>query len=161
MAQRSTRQRAAQPTSCEEHVCFRDTGDRWSRVYAYFGNIGLFCYDLEGKALWSTNWPVVKTRYGWAPPLRPCWMGTGFVVNDNEEKSFMEALDTKTGRRLWRMDRDEKSNWATPYVWQNELRTELIVPGTKRIRSYDRERQIALGTGRHVEHCNSYALFEI
>jgi outer membrane protein assembly factor BamB len=35
------------------------------------------------------------------------------------------------------VDRDEPSNWATPYVWQNELRTELITPGRKRVRSYD------------------------
>src|SRR5262249_11630665 len=35
------------------------------RVYAYFGNIGLFCYDLDGHPLWHTNWPTVKTRNGW------------------------------------------------------------------------------------------------
>src|SRR5205823_11123511 len=23
------------------------------RVYAYFGNVGLFCYDMEGQELWS------------------------------------------------------------------------------------------------------------
>src|ERR1043165_873350 len=27
------------------------------RVYAYFGNAGLFCYDLEGRRLWAPNWP--------------------------------------------------------------------------------------------------------
>src|SRR5262249_937274 len=43
------------------------------------------------------------------------------------------------GRELWEVARDEKSNWATPYVWKNEKRTELITPGTKRVRSYDRE----------------------
>ena len=51
--------------------------------------------------------------------------------------SFAVALDAKTGRQLWRVERDEKSNWATPYIWQNEQRTELITRGTKRVRSYD------------------------
>jgi outer membrane protein assembly factor BamB len=60
-----------------------------------------------------------------------------FVVNDNDEKSFAVALDAKTGRQLWRVERDEKSNWATPYIWQNDQRTELITCGTKRVRSYD------------------------
>ena len=23
------------------------------RVYAYFGNVGVFCYDLDGKPLWT------------------------------------------------------------------------------------------------------------
>ena len=47
------------------------------------------------------------------------------------------ALDAKTGRELWRVDRDEKSNWATPFVWDNGQRTELITPGSRAVRSYD------------------------
>lgn len=108
------------------------------RVFAYFGNVGLFCYDLVGKPLWFTNWPVVKTRAGWGAAASPALHRDRlFIVNDNDEKSFVVALDTKTGRELWRAERDEKSNWATPFVWQNEQRTELITCGTKRVRSYD------------------------
>jgi len=108
------------------------------RVYAYFGNVGLFCYDLDGKRLWSTNWPAVKTRNGWGSAASPVLeRGRIFIVNDNDEKSFAVALDAKTGRELWRVDRDEKSNWATPYIWQNAQRTELITPGTRKVRSYD------------------------
>ena len=108
------------------------------RVYAYFGNVGVFCYDMSGRKLWSTNWPAVKTRYGWGSAGSPVLHKDRlFIVNDNDDKSFAVALDAKTGRQLWHIDRDEKSNWATPYVWQNEQRTELIMPGTKRVRSYD------------------------
>jgi outer membrane protein assembly factor BamB len=108
------------------------------RVYAYFGNVGLFCYDVGGRPLWSTNWPAVKTRNGWGSAGSPVLhRDRVFVVNDNDNQSFVEALDAKTGRQLWRAERDEKSNWATPYVWANEQRTELITPGTKRVRSYD------------------------
>ena len=108
------------------------------RVYASFGNVGLFCYDLEGRKLWSTNWPPVKIRNGWGAAASPVIHdGRVFLVNDNDEQSFAVALDAKTGRQLWRVERDEKSNWSTPCVWQNELRTELITSGTKRVRSYD------------------------
>jgi outer membrane protein assembly factor BamB len=110
------------------------------RVYAYFGNVGLFCYDLEGRKLWSTNWPPVKTRNGWGSAASPLLHeGRLFIVNDNDEKSFAVALDPKTGRQLWRVERDEKSNWATPCIWRNAQRTELITSGTKRVRSYDLE----------------------
>ena len=108
------------------------------RVYAYFGNVGLFCYDFEGRKLWSTNWPPVKTRSGWGSAASPVLHdGRVFLVNDNEEKSFAVALDAKSGRQLWRVERDEKSNWATPHLWRNDQRTELITSGTKRVRSYD------------------------
>lgn len=108
------------------------------RIYAYFGNVGLFCYDLEGQKLWSTNWPAVKTRYGWGSAASPALHdGKVFIVNDNEDSSFVVALDAKSGRELWRKARDEKSNWATPYIWQNQKRVELVTPGTKKLRSYD------------------------
>lgn len=110
------------------------------RVYAYFGNVGLFCYDLEGKPLWSTNWPAVKTRNAWGSAASPILHNDRIViVNDNDDASFIVALDSKTGRQLWRKDRDEKSNWATPFIWKNDQRTEIITPGTKKVRSYDLE----------------------
>ena len=31
------------------------------RLYAYFGNVGLFCFDMEGKELWSQKWGPFKT----------------------------------------------------------------------------------------------------
>lgn len=110
------------------------------RVYAYFGNTGLFCYDLDGKELWKTNWPPVKTRYGWGSAASPAlYKDHLFIVNDNEDASYIVALDAKTGQQLWRKERDEKSNWATPFVWQNAQRTELVTAGTKKVRSYDLE----------------------
>lgn len=110
------------------------------RVYVYFGNIGLFCYDLEGKPLWSARWDPVKTRYGWGSAASPIvYDGRVYLVNDNEDGSFVTALDAKTGREIWRKPREEKSNWATPFIWRNALRTELVTAGTHRVRSYDLE----------------------
>ena len=47
------------------------------------------------------------------------------------------ALDSATGEKRWRADRDEGSNWSTPFVWQNEQRTEVVTAGSDRVRSYD------------------------
>ncbi len=60
-------------------------------------------------------------------------------MNDNDEESYLLALDAKTGEEIFRVERDEKSNWATPYVWKNSQRTELVAPGTGKDRSYDLE----------------------
>lgn len=109
------------------------------RVYAYFGNHGLFCYNLKGALLWKKEWAAVKTRYGWGLAASPVLHdGCLYIVNDNEEQSFLVALDAKTGKQLWQTNRDgEKSNWSTPFIWQNKLRTEIITPGTNKNRSYD------------------------
>lgn len=108
------------------------------RVYAYFGNQGIYAYDLDGNLVWSKPTGVYKTRAEWGTGASPIvYDGRVFIVNDNEEESFVLALDAKTGEELWRNSRDELSNWATPFIWKNDQRTELITSGTKRIRSYD------------------------
>jgi outer membrane protein assembly factor BamB len=113
------------------------------RVYAYFGNVGIFCFDLDGKELWRKELAPVKTRSNWGTASSPVLEGdTLFIVNDNEEASYLLALDKKTGSDLFRVQRDEKSNWVTPFIWRNEQRKELITCGTRKVRSYDLKGQL-------------------
>ena len=108
------------------------------RVYASFGNLGLFCFDMDGRPLWKKTWGPFKTRYGWGTAASPALHGDRvYVVNDNDERSFLLALDKRTGAQLWRVEREEGTNWATPYVWESGRRTEVITPGTKKVRAYD------------------------
>ena len=94
------------------------------RVYAYFGNLGVWCFDLEGREVWSKRFEPHATRFGWGTAASPVlYEGKLYIVDDNDEKSFIVAFDAKTGEEAWRTDRDEKSNWATPYVWKNDQRT--------------------------------------
>jgi len=110
------------------------------RVYAYFGNLGVFCFSVEGKPLWSHPLTAHKTRYSWGTAASPVLHdGRLYIVNDNEDDSYLLALDAKTGKQLWRTERAEKSNWSTPYVWKNDLRTEIITPGSGKSRAYDLE----------------------
>lgn len=107
------------------------------RIYAYFGNVGLACYDLDGKLLWKQPRSLHKTQMGWGTGASPVvHEGKLFVINDNEDKSYLECLDGRTGNQLWRVDRDETSNWATPFVWVNPMRTEIVTAGKGKVRSY-------------------------
>jgi outer membrane protein assembly factor BamB len=106
-------------------------------VIAYFGNVGAACYDLDGKAVWKKKTPVHPTRMGWGTGASPALHdGKLFIVHDNEEKSFLLALESGTGKQLWRTERKEGSNWATPFVWKNAVRTEIVTAGTGKVRSY-------------------------
>jgi outer membrane protein assembly factor BamB len=108
------------------------------RVYAYFGNAGLFAFDMTGKPVWSKPMGPFKTRMGWGHAASPALHnGRVYVVNDNDEQSFIAAFDAHTGNELWRQPRDEGTNWSTPFVWANDLRTEIITTGTRKTRSYD------------------------
>lgn len=109
-----------------------------ARVYAYFGMTGLYCYDFAGKLLWSKNLGSYPMMRGWGTGSSPSLDGDRvFIQCDNEAKSFLLALDKKTGKELWRVSRDEKSSWSTPFIWRSKHRTELVTAGAKRVRSYD------------------------
>jgi outer membrane protein assembly factor BamB len=110
------------------------------RIYAYFGNVGMFCYDMEGNPLWSKLLPPAETQYGWGTSSSPIvHEDRVYIVNDNEEKSYLLVLDKKSGEEVMRIDREEKTNYATPFVWKNEQRTELVTSGIGFARSYDLE----------------------
>lgn len=107
-------------------------------VYAYFGNQGVFCFDLDGNLKWSKKFDPVPTRFSWGTAASPALHKDRlFIVNDNDKESFLICLNAKTGSPLWRVAREEKSNWATPFVWQHERRVEVVTAGTNRVRSYD------------------------
>ena len=108
------------------------------RVYAYFGNVGVYALDMEGAIVWERRFEATDTRLGWGPAASPVLHdGTLYVVNDNDDESFLVALDAATGVERWRDDRDEGTNWSTPFVWEHEGRTELVTTGSDLVRSYD------------------------
>ena len=110
------------------------------RVYAYFGNFGLFAFDMSGRPLWSKPLGPFKVRNGWWHAASPILhRDRVYIVNDNDERSFVAAYDRKTGDEIWRTAREEGSNWTTPFVWEQAGRTEIVTAGTKRVRSYDLE----------------------
>jgi len=108
------------------------------RIYVYFGSVGLYCLDMDGQLLWSRDVEPSQTRLGWRTAASPVLHdGRLYVVNDSDEQSYLMALSAETGAELWRVARDEGTNWSTPYVWENERRTELVTTGTDKVRSYD------------------------
>jgi len=113
------------------------------RVYACIGNEGIFCLDFAGKLIWSKPLEPHKMRAGWGTAASPVLHGDRlYFVNDNEEQSHLIALDKLTGKEIWRIDREEKSNWSTPFAWENERRTEIVTAGSGKVRSYDLDGQL-------------------
>lgn len=110
------------------------------RLYVLFGDLGLYCYSLEGEFLWSQAIDPKKTFYDYGAASSPVVHGNQvFVVYDNLEESWIASFNTETGKQNWKVPRDEKRSWATPFVWEHDLRTELVVPGLNKNRSYSLE----------------------
>ena len=118
------------------------------RVYAWFGSRGLYCYDLEGRPLWQKRFGRMETRNSFGEGSSPALHGQRlFILWDHEGEDFLAALDKETGEELWRQKREEPTGWTTPFVWESQGRSEVMVNGTQRIRSYD------TATGKPLWEC--------
>ncbi len=113
------------------------------RVYASFGgNVGVFAYTLDGTLAWKKTWPPQPIYLDFGTASSPVVHGGRvYQLHDNEGKSFLTALDAKTGAEVWSVDRSAfetraKSGWATPFIWTHSGRTEIVTIGKGLVISY-------------------------
>ncbi len=108
------------------------------RLYASFGSFGIFAYDLDGKKIWERDLGRLSTRLGWGEAVTPVVHGDTLLLNwDQEIDAKLIALDAATGKTKWEAKRDEKSSWNTPFVVEHAGKSQVIVNGTNKVRSYD------------------------
>jgi outer membrane protein assembly factor BamB len=108
------------------------------RVYVYLGSLGLVAaLDLNGRTLWTKDVGAFESQTGWGTAASPILHKDRlYIVNDNRSQSFIAAFDKNTGDEVWKVTRDEVEGYSTPVVWENELRTEIVTTGMRRVRSY-------------------------
>ena len=126
------------PIHIKNSYAAESPGTAGERVYAYFGSHGLYCLDKTGKVLWKKMFKPYKMRNGWGTGASPILDGDNLIiVNDNEEDSWLVVYNKVTGEEVWKIKREEPSNWSTPYVWKHDGTKELVLTGRNRTRSYD------------------------
>jgi outer membrane protein assembly factor BamB len=81
---------------------------------------------LDGMLLWEKDLGVYYTQRGWGTGSSPVlYKDVLYIQRDNEENSFLIALNAKTGEEIWRVPRDEKTTYSTPYLWKNRIGQKL------------------------------------
>ncbi|MBL8888379.1 MAG: DUF3863 domain-containing protein [Planctomycetaceae bacterium] len=108
------------------------------RLYLSFGSRGVFCYSLTGEQIWKTDLGDMRTRNGWGEAVTPALTEEFVIVNwDQEEGSFIVALDKLTGAVRWRKDRPtEVTSWNTPLITTFDGQQQVVVNGTGSVKSY-------------------------
>jgi outer membrane protein assembly factor BamB len=108
-------------------------------VYAFFGSRGMYCYDMKGNLIWKKDFGIqMRMRMAFGEGMAPVISGNRLIlVFDHEGDSFIAVLDKNTGKEIWRVSRDEKSNWAAPLVVDFKGQKQIIVSAPNKVRSYD------------------------
>jgi outer membrane protein assembly factor BamB len=120
-------------------------------VVAFFGSEGLFCYDMNGNLIWQKNFGLLRSVFfmvksaEWEFASSPIiFKGVLIIQCDVLENSFVAAYDLKTGKELWKTQRDEYPGWCTPNIYTNAGKTYVALNGYKNRGGYDFE------TGKEV-----------
>lgn len=118
-------------TNCHPMTCMAaptpvadDTG-----VYALFATGDLAAFDADGALRWYRSlvgdYPTITNQVGMASsPL--LYKGKLIVPMDNSGESFLAALDTRTGKNVWKADRKRDINWVTPVVRETGGTAEVL-----------------------------------
>jgi outer membrane protein assembly factor BamB len=109
-----------------------------SNVYVFFQDFGVLSYDRGGRERWRHELGPFTNAYGMA--ASPILVDDLVVlVCDQSIASFIIALDRRTGRERWKVDRPEAtSGHSTPVLFESPgAPAQLLVPGSFYLTSYD------------------------
>jgi len=130
------------------------------RVIAWFGTGGVWCWDLAGKELWHVD--LGQQDHEWGYASSPILVGDLCVLNFGPgERSFLVALNKKTGAEVWRTKVPAPStmegpgsqqhyagSWSSPIVIWKDGRSQLVAALPGALRGFD------LQTGKELWHCD-------
>ncbi|WP_167604685.1 PQQ-binding-like beta-propeller repeat protein [Maribellus sediminis] len=115
-------------------------------VVAFFGSEGLYCYDMKGQLQWKKDFGVLKSNFFLVPDAEWEFSSSPLIHKnvviiqcDVHENSFVAAFDLKTGKELWKQERDEYPGWCTPNIYSDGSRDIVAVNGYKHRGGYDFE----------------------
>ena len=110
-------------------ICFVHPGDGWKRVVVVTSETEahlVIAYDLAGKKLWEKKFPRSSAITG-AGYRRSC-MTARYPAGDEDNQSFLAALDAKNGNLIWKVDRiNAKAAFSTPCEFTDLSGTKGLV----------------------------------
>jgi outer membrane protein assembly factor BamB len=91
----------------------------------------LLCLDHNGKIIWKRDFGAYETEHGngFSPIVYEAHV---FVTHDHESDSALYALDRKTGKTIWKVDRTgSKPSASTPTIYKTKNGKALVVSNSQ------------------------------
>ena len=153
----------AEPTHEDNPHCTPSPVTDGRRAIAWFGSAGVYCYDFEGHELWRRD--LGRQSHTWGYAASPALQGDLCFLNFGPgARSFVIALDKRTGKTVWQRDAptigaeakwedfggessytnrpgalsvsEVAGSWATPLVVRARHHDELVVAFALRLMAY-------------------------
>jgi outer membrane protein assembly factor BamB len=122
-----------------------------SRVIAFFGPAGMYCFDTDGKKIWELQLGNFPGSWGAAasPVVRN---GIVYQNCDSMGPSRLIAISLETGKIIWDTPRIEKprGGWSTPIFISHNGMPQLVLNGEYGVRGY------AQSSGKEIWFCKGF-----
>jgi outer membrane protein assembly factor BamB len=107
------------------------------RIYAYFGNSGVYCVDRAGNEVWHQSLGTIETLHGVA--CSPLLYKDKLILfqNQYQNKGFIVALDKLTGKEIWKTPRKESVGWGSPLAITVDGKDQIVVSSAYVVYAYD------------------------
>jgi outer membrane protein assembly factor BamB len=106
-------------------------------VYAFFQEFGLISYTAEGRERWRMPLGPFNVLYGFG--ASPILVGETLILSvDQDLGSYLLAVDPRTGRRRWKVDRPHViSGYSTPTVYRpKDGPAQIVIPESFQLTAY-------------------------
>jgi outer membrane protein assembly factor BamB len=145
--QRSVSFHGEEPTHETNPYCAASPVTDGERVIVWHGSAGVVCYDLDGKELWRRD--LGRFIHIWGTAASPVVYGDFVILNCGPgERTFLIALDKKTGRDVWKSDepggksgekgdREWLGSWSTPRIVSVKGQDQVIMSWPNVLKAYD------------------------
>lgn len=124
-------------------------------LYASFEAHGFYAYTVDGVLKWKADLGNVA-KAGLGPGTSPILYKSLVILQVDQEmgaESRLLAFDRKTGKEVWRAERNNRRSWATPVLVNAGSRVDLVASGAENVIAYDpdtgKERWRTEGTRSH------------
>jgi outer membrane protein assembly factor BamB len=94
------------------------------RVYMHYGRHGTACLTTDGAIVWRT---ALDYNHRHGPGGSPVVFGNLLILNcDGTDVQFTVGLDKRTGKEVWRSERDGSMAYSTPLLVDVNGQTQVV-----------------------------------
>lgn len=109
-------------------------------VYALFATADLVAFDSQGNLLWyrslTEDFPGIANQVGMASS--PLLVGDTLIVSmETDGDSFILGVDPATGKNKWRIDRQRKLNWVSPFAIKENGSDSVVLVSAAGVETID------------------------
>lgn len=111
------------------------------RVYAWFGTGLTAALSMDGELLWKRHLGQERTQFDirWGHGSSPAlYEDAVLLLVDHPDDSYLLAVDRKTGKDLWKVERGEgKRSYTTPFILRGATGDQIIINSNNRIEAIE------------------------